>query len=285
MYCAKCKKWNDDQMLFCGYCGAPLSTDDELPAEESEGEAEARRTYGAPRQEAVEDDLFSTPMQGRVPVLNRAVPVNLQSSRAAKTVIPRRETDVASEDLFLDEEDAYDEDDDADIARRAMRAERQREKAYEEAERGGFVARHIRGIVSLSLLVMVALIVSMWAFSRAGQRTLAQLDLSRSPAAYARLAEDYAKGGSRELEGYYYGRALSLDPDNADYAVLMANAYIASGNTEKAGEALQTPIALRPDNADAYALLAGLYPATAWTAEVQALIDEGYRRTGDTRLK
>ena len=115
---------------------------------------------------------------------------------------------------------------------------------------------------------------------------LAQLNLSRQPAAYARLAEQMNETGSREMEGYYYLRALGLDPDNLDYAICAANAYIASGNNAKATEALVRVVELQPDNVDAYVLLSNLYPVVNTRPEdVRNLIQQGFARTGDSRLQ
>ena len=283
MYCARCKKWNEDQMLFCGYCGAPLATEDDGPAPSAPADRDS--PYAPPRSEPREP----VPMQAHgAPELSRPAPVIAAGSRAERTLIPRREVSVDEDDLFMDgagpaEQDPF--DDDFDEERSARRAEKKRRQSFEEAEKGGFVARHIRGIVSLSLLVLVGVILAMWAYSPGGQRTLALLNLSRQPESYARLAESAARGGSREQEGYYYSRASDLDPENVNYAVLMANAYIASGNTAQATEALKRVIGLQPDNAEAYALLSGLYPVVATRPEeIRTLIDQGYRLTGDSRL-
>ena len=320
MYCAHCGRQNADEMLFCGYCGKPLVTEDKNPQPD---DSESRALYGRPessapakakdvpiarrastivpvREKPQEDDPFAlaaeTPVRRPVPSpadVVRSTPAEpprkatpgteaVQRGRDARTIVPRREVEWDEGNIFLEDS----ENEAAPTERVQRRAVRRQKNAYEEAERGGFFARHIRGFVSLFLLMMVAVVVTMWAWSPAGERVLAQLNLSRQPAAYARLAEQMNETGSREMEGYYYLRALGLDPDNLDYAICAANAYIASGNNAKATEALVRVVELQPDNVDAYVLLSNLYPVVNTRPEdVRNLIQQGFARTGDSRLQ
>ena len=228
------------------------------------------------------DDYDATPQQEQAQPLelNRTEAVHAESARAAKTIVPRREAEFDEDNLFMEKRE-----DDYDAPEKQRRVEKARAYAYEEAEVGGFFARHIRGFITLAVLLMVGAIIAMWAWSPAGQRVLAQLNLSRQPSAYAQLAEEVARAGSKEMEGYYYARALELDPSNGDYAVRAANAYVAAGNTSRSTELLTRVIELQPDNAEAYAVLCKLYPVfETRPAEVRALIRQGFERTGDPRL-
>lgn len=227
-----------------------------------------------------EEPVRAPKQEPRPPVLNRHEAVNARGG-GAKTLVPRRESDWNADDIFMEER----EEREAEYEERSARRRAARKRSYEEAEHGNFFVRHIRGFITMFLLLMVAAVIAMWAWSGSGQRVLAQLGVSRQPASYVRLANEVAALGSHEMEGYYYMRALSLDDDNLDYAIRAANAYVAAGNTAKATEALKAVIALQPDNADAYVLLSSLYPVVnTRPQEIRQIIQQGYELTGDSRL-
>lgn len=160
------------------------------------------------------------------------------------------------------------------------------EYRYEDEEEGGFFVRHLRGIVGLSMLGILILIFVIYAFSEAGQTTLAKVNLAWSPKAYSRLGYDSFESGWYVQSGQYYERALQRDPDNYSYAEAAANAYLEAEDTEKAAAMLKRCIEIDPTLPKPYSYLLKLYPEAAqrpW--DVTQLLQQGYQLTGDENLK
>lgn len=192
------------------------------------------------------------------------------SRRKASSYAPVREFNP--KDIFMDGDD-YDEDDDDE------------EYAYEEPEEGGFFIRHIRGVVGLSLFVIVLAIVVGWAFSGGGQRVLAQANLAWQPSVYEQLGYDAYQNGQYAVAAGYYEQALKRDGRNYSYAYSAAVASYMAGDTERAAEMGKKAVEIDATRVDGYQLLQRLYPdASARPWEIQSLIQQGYRLTGDASL-
>ena len=192
------------------------------------------------------------------------------SRRKASSYAPVREFNP--NDIFMDGDD-YDEDDDDE------------EYAYEEPEEGGFFIRHIRGVVGLSLFVIVLAIVAGWAFSGGGQRVLAQANLAWQPSVYEQLGYDAYQNGQYAVAAGYYEQALKRDGRNYSYAYSAAVASYMAGDTERAAEMGKKAVEIDATRVDGYQLLQRLYPdASARPWEIQSLIQQGYRLTGDASL-
>ena len=192
------------------------------------------------------------------------------SRRKASSYAPVREFNP--NDIFMDGDD-YDEDDDDE------------EYAYEEPEEGGFFVRHIRGVVGLSLFVIVLAIVAGWAFSGGGQRVLAQANLAWQPSVYEKLGYDAYQNGQYAVAAGYYEQALKRDGRNYSYAYSAAVASYMAGDTERAAEMGKKAVEIDATRVDGYQLLQRLYPdASARPWEIQSLIQQGYRLTGDASL-
>lgn len=192
------------------------------------------------------------------------------SRRKASSYAPVREFNP--NDIFMDGDD-YDEDDDDE------------EYAYEEPEEGGFFIRHIRGVVGLSLFVIVLAIVAGWAFSGGGQRVLAQANLAWQPSVYEQLGYDAYQNGQYAVAAGYYEQALKRDSRNYSYAYSAAVASYMAGDTERAAEMGKKAVEIDATRVDGYQLLQRLYPdASARPWEIQSLIQQGYRLTGDASL-
>ena len=192
------------------------------------------------------------------------------SRRKASSYAPVREFNP--DDMFMDGDD-YDEDDDDE------------EYAYEEPEEGGFFIRHIRGVVGLSLFVIVLAIVAGWAFSGGGQRVLAQANLAWQPSVYEQLGYDAYQNGQYAVAAGYYEQALKRDGRNYSYAYSAAVASYMAGDTERAAEMGKKAVEIDATRVDGYQLLQRLYPdASARPWEIQSLIQQGYRLTGDASL-
>lgn len=215
----------------------------------------------------------------RPPTLNRNRPA---PTGRPSTLIPRREPSLAPENLFSVRGEAPFGDEYDSPPRRPG----PRRSPYEEAESQSFFVRHVRGIVGMILLAVTLTIVLTWAFTPNAQRVLARFDLAWSAPAYAALGTDAYDAGRYADAGRYFSAALQRDAANAGYAIYAANSFIQGGETGRAIGALKRLIALEPGNADYYATLMGLYEGYENLPEdARALIDEGYERTGDSRLK
>ena len=216
-------------------------------------------------------------------------PANNQN-RQANTYIPVKE--LSPDDIFMDDVDhdgdAYDDGYDDDYDRRASRYEDHFDDdfEFEEGEHGTFFQRHIRGIVGLILLLVMAAICAIWAFSPNGQLTLAKMNLAWSADAYADLGYEAYMQKSTMQAAKYYEKAYSRDNTNYEYAHSAMVAYYDAGETESAAAMLKKCIEMDPDNPEPYQEMLVLYPDKAdrpW--EVSELIRLGYQRTGDAALK
>ena len=224
------------------------------------------------------ENLYSRPVYQetqRRPELNRRVPVNGRGG----TYIPKRETSMDPDDFFAVRGQVlpeYDEEEEAPKRRRS------REGDYEDQAHQSFAVRHMRGIVTLLLLLITAAIVVIWANTDSAQYTLAKADMAWKSSAYARLADEAYQTNDLAAAGYYYSAALKRDENNLNYAIMAANSYIEGGYTSKALDAIRKCIDIQPANADLYATLMQLQPEMS--ASDKQLIRQGYELTGDSRL-
>lgn len=157
--------------------------------------------------------------------------------------------------------------------------------AFDDEEEGGFLQRHLRGLVSLALLVILLLLFVIYAFSRSGQLTLARANLAWSTDAYSQLGYQSYQDQQYSLAGQYYERALQRDADNYSFASSAAMAYFEAGETEKSAAMLKRCIEINPTLLEPYVYLLRLYPDAAqrpW--DVTQLLQQGYQQTGDVRL-
>ena len=158
---------------------------------------------------------------------------------------------------------------------------------YEDDDvESSFFFRHIRGIMGFSLLGLLAVICMMYMFSETGQVALARMNLAWRPEVYSKVAYTYYENGMYDLSGSYYEKALARDTDNYNYAISAASAYIYGEETEKAAGMLKKCINIDPARAEPYIYLMNIYPDPAsrpW--DVSQLLQQGYGRTGDDRLK
>ena len=241
--------------------------------------AKEEKTVQAEVSELLSSQLREEPVKlgGHVPDLTDVHPPKPERTGARKpaTFVPVREFNP--DDIFLDGSgrNSYDEDEDEDDG-----------YDYEEPEEGGFWIRHIRGVVALSLMIVVLAIVSGWVFSGAGQTALARANLAWKPDTYAQLAYEAYESQNYLLSANYYERALARDAGSYVYANSAGVAYYLAGDTSRAADMARRAIGIDPSRADGYQLLLRLYPDAAtrpW--EVSSLLQQGYQLTGDETLK
>ncbi len=216
-------------------------------------------------------------LQGRTPDLSasatRGAP-KISSRNTADTHVPPIQFDPNN--MFLDEEDEddYDDFEDDDF-----------EYEYEEPEHGSFFMRHIRGLVTLILFAVVALVILGWALSAPGQQALARAGLAWKPTVYAEVAYEAYQNGSYALAGSYYAQALERDGESYDYANSAGVSYYMANDSLNAEAMARLAIKINPSRAEAYELLLRLYPdASTRTMEIQGLIQTGYQLTGKESL-
>lgn len=201
--------------------------------------------------------------------------------RAAQTYIPVKEVDPA--DMFMDDDDEYDDFE----AGRGDYAPRRHASPYEfeEPEYGGFLQRHVRGVVGLSLIVVLVAVLLIWAFSSGGQLALARANLAWEAQPYADLGYEAYRQGSYLQAARYYEKAYDREDTNYEYAHSAMVAYYDSGDAESAATMLKACISMQPNSVEPYQELLILYPdAQSRPWEIQELIRQGYERTGDASL-
>ena len=267
-----------------GFCAGALDEEygeaaDIPPEEDAPGEA----------ADPLARPLLTEPVELRAkhpPRLSRqSAPVKPHAATGARrvnTVVPPRTPDP--DDLFLEDE-ADAEDDIADFVDEYLSDYR-----YEERPGGNFFVRHIRGFVTLILLLVFALGIYFWLAFGSGQRLMGQLYISGNPATYVELGKEAEAAGDYAEAGDYFLKALEvrgaeLDSSDRDTAVNAANAYIRAENAGRAAEALEYLIAIDPNDPAPYNTLKQLYPdAASRPQRVTQLLQQGAQNTGDASL-
>lgn len=261
----------------------PLSFDFDAPAEDAQPnspEPERADAPEPPRDRPVIEDIPEEPAPKRRS--RNSVGPKPQDRRPSSAYIPPKDVDM--DDLFMDEPDAYDNDD-YDLDDDYDSSFGGKSYQYVEEEEGGFFARHVRGIVALILLAVVIVVLLLWSLSNAGQTTLAQMNLAWKADVYSTLADQAYKAGSKLEAAQYYEKAFARESDNYEYAHSSMVAYYESGEIEKAAAMLKKCIAMRPNEVEPYQEMLVLYPDAAsrpW--EITEIVRDGYSRTGDERL-
>ena len=200
--------------------------------------------------------------------------------KQGNTLVPPKTMDP--DDIFMDRKRApYEKadpyDDEADEFRSDF--------AFEEDDEGSFFMRHLRGIVGLALFVILLLMFVIFAFSRAGQVSLARVNAAWSKDAYSTLGYQYYQAGDYSQAGLYYERALQRDPDSYSFASSAAMAYLEAGENEKAAAMLKRCAEIDPTKLEPYVYLLRIYPdASSRPWDITQLLQQGYQRTGDARL-
>lgn len=158
----------------------------------------------------------------------------------------------------------------------------------DDDEKEGFLTRHIRGLVTAALLLVLLAAAGIYALSEPGQIALARINMTLPLKAdvYGKLGYESYQAGEYAQAGVYYERALARDPSSYNYASSAAMAYISDKNTEKAAALLEKCVELKPNAVEPYIYLLNLYPNTATRPiQVTRLLEQGYLYTGDERLK
>lgn len=248
--------------------------------EQTEQEEKVEKTPSEPRKGDVADEISEllssglredpVKLQGHVPDLTNVREPRKGDSKRRNTYAPVREFNP--DDIFLsggdDDDDDYDDRDDR--------------FDYEEPETGGFLLRHIRGVVALTLLLVASAIVLGWSLSDGGQMSLAKINLAWRASAYERLGYQAHESGNYVLSGSYYEKALSRDEDSFNYAYSAGVAYYKAQDNVRSAEMAKKAIELDPQRTEGYELLLRLYPdAKLRPWEVTSLLQQGYRLTGD----
>ena len=114
---------------------------------------------------------------------------------------------------------------------------------------------------------------------------LAQANLAWQPAIYEQLGYEAYQNGQYAVAAGYYEQALRRNDRNYSYAYSTAVASYMAGDTERAAEMGKRAVEIDATRVDGYQLLQRLYPdASARPWEIQSLIQQGYRLTGDASL-
>ncbi len=202
--------------------------------------------------------------------------------KSANTLVPPKPMDP--KDIFMDGDDAFDAEDAFDGF--DAPAFEDTGYVYEDAGEDSFFMRHLRGFVGLAMFVILILMFVIYAFSTAGQLTLARINLAWSTAAYSQLGDESYEDGLYAQAAQYYERALQRDPDNYAFASAAVMAYLEAEDSDKAAAMLKRCVQIDPSQLDPYLYLLNLYPDAAqrpW--DVTQLLKQGYQATGDDRLK
>ena len=266
-----------------------LDGEDEAPAnwrEEIASRKQAVTVENKPPEIRREDDQ-PVRLEGSAPDLNlevegaKGAPREKAPRKHANTLVPPKT--MNPNDIFMDDKspafdavDPYDDVGNEDFSGAF---------AFEDDDEGSFFMRHLRGIVGLALFVILILMFVIYAFSRAGQFSLARFNLAWSTDAYSSLGYQSYQEERYSDAGLYYERALQRDPGNYSFASSAAMAYFEAKNTEKSAEMLKKCIDINPALLEPYIYLLKLYPEAAqrpW--DVTQLLQQGYRQTGDARL-
>lgn len=270
----------------------PLSFDFETQLRETDAAGEMQAENKVENEEAPADEIFSVKPEFRDEHRSRERRSGRDDRRMdtprrnVNTYVPVR--DVDPDNMFMDEldEDGYGEDD-YDLDEEPVRRGRYRDEfEFEEPESGSFFQRHIRGIVGLILMLILAIIFAVWMFSPKGQVTLARVNLAWTAQPYASLGHEAYQMDSDLLAAKYFEKAYSRDGSNYEYAHSAMVAYYEAEEIESAAAMLKKCVEMDPDNPEPYQEMLILYPdAEDRPWEITELLRLGYQRTGHAALK
>ena len=294
MYCAHCGKKVTDGMLFCPFCGkeiqipeqdpesdetvrtrqemeraaaefVPLDIDSGWDGEQHKPAGSEEEDLGwdrpAPKQERPAEPTPARPAQPRP---RTYVP---ETPRVPDTRAPQKQFDP--DNIFMESR--------AEAAAKPVRRRRRNDEQ-------GFVVRHLRGLVALGLLVLVAAILAGWLFSDMGQMALGKHGLAWRPTAYERLGATAYSAAEYLAAGHYYDRAIEQE-ETVDRLISSAISYVRGGDSERAEQRARRAIDLSDGDPRGYQILQQLYPdATTRPQAVASLIQHGYAVTGDASL-
>ena len=267
--------------------GRPASLFDDVPDEE---EAFATPDFDAPdpgRDDSAADepeppeDVISPEPPPKRPAAPERKRRDSAPRRSSQTYIPVKDVDL--DDMFMENKpDARMISIPATMTGTIILSD---DFDFEEPERDSFVLRHIRGIVGLTLLAMLAVICVIWLFTTRGQELLAPMNLAWNAEVYSSLGYDCYEAGQYRQAATYFERALARDGDEYEYAHSAMVAYYEAEEIDSALAMLKKCIEMDPNNPEPYHEALILYPDPAtrpW--EVQELLRLGYVRTADEAL-
>ena len=275
------------------------------PAEEAPAPAEDEPETETPEAEPPKAEPPKEEPKPEADRPRRTVPV-----REHVAVPPRRYMDSAPnrsrrpslDDMFMENDDEDDFDAFEDAVERSERARQARGRAYarryeeddededeDDDEEEGFFLRHLRAIVGIVLMLALLGGLVFYAMTDSGQAQLAKVNFTLpfiKAESYSKLGYQAYQDGDFAKAGVYYERALARESGSYNYASSAAMAYLSEENTDKAAEMLRKCAEIKPDAVEPYVYLLNLYPnADTRPWEVTKLVEEGYQRTGDARLK
>ena len=238
-------------------------------------------TYIPRREEEFDpDSIFDVQEKPRAAGTNRAP--DLRGGRT-ETIIPQRDESLDPDDFF----DVKGRSASFDRAANPAKKRRvRRPDEFEDNDSQSFAMRHMRGIVTLALLLFTLAIVAIWAMTPSAQIALARIDMAWDVAAYEELGLDAWGSENYTVAAHYFEQAYKRDPENSGYARYAAESWMRAENYDQAAKALRICIAADPSNVDYYLALMDIYYGYENLPDSdRRLVDEGYERTGDSRLK
>jgi len=232
---------------------APILPPDDLwPGDEEEEPSEPaeKKKFSFPWQKKKEEDLVLTAsgteeMPARKPVITR----KKRDTHIPERIIKRKEPEP-EEERFEDDEEPQDV-----FFMRPKKPRRQEDDSIDDA----YVNSRVRSIL-FAIAFVTCLFAAVWLFATSsGQMFLAGFNLSSSAEAYRDLG-DSALGNNqvkRAAEAYY--KALSLDPDDYETALLVGKTQQQIGEYDTAADAYYMCTKLQPTSPEPYQALIRLY--------------------------
>lgn len=233
---------------------APILPPDDLwPGDEEEEPSEPaeKKKFSFPWQKKKEEDLVLTAsgteeMPARKPVITR---------KKRDTHIPERIVKHKEPDIEPDLPDDEEEEPQDVFFMRPKKPRRQEDDSIDDA----YVNSRVRSIL-FAIAFVTCLFAAVWLFATSsGQMFLAGFNLSSSAEAYRDLG-DSALGNNqvkRAAEAYY--KALSLDPDDYETALLVGKTQQQIGEYDTAADAYYMCTKLQPTSPEPYQALIRLY--------------------------
>lgn len=252
-----------------------LWADAEEEAEEEdlwadEGEPEAKKKFVFPWQKNKDENLVLTStgteeMPARKPVIAR----KKRDTRIPERIVKQEEPE---EEITADEEEEA-----QDIFfMRPKRPSRRDEDEIDDA----YVNSRVRTIL-FAIAFVACLFSAVWLFAtNSGQMFLAGFNLSTDAEAYRDLGDSALANNQvkRAAEAYY--RALSLDPDDYETALLVGKTQQQIGEYDTAADAYYMCTQLNPSAAEPYEALVLLYKSQGEPEKAEYFQDLGEINAG-----
>jgi len=289
MKCIACGEENVQNARFCAFCGAKLSQEGTPSPVTEETSAPIESVEAVPESDQTARPLSENPYQPPRPIIiPAAAPTAASEENASAESAPRQIIKPAPKRMFLFDEEEEEAERTAprkrvQISGRNVYGDDDEFEEYDEYEDDEEDIYDEEGVVSagqifvrifsvLTVLILIAALVSFAYGTSIGRRLRASFGLSGNAGDYILLADwQLAQGNASDASASYYN-AFKLDIDNYDLSLTVGTGFENSGDDIRAEQLYSFLITEYPQADEPYDRLMALLIRQGRTAEYESLL-------------